>query len=147
MGKVGIGINMEFVRHHDLPFEWGVEKAAEMGYEYIEPMVHWGRELMSEAGYFHYDLHVRRPARHPRACEKSGSSCSACRAHTPLGRPDVGVQLPASRPSGSRPSAGAPVVNTDEGPKPPWTTSEEDHVADEVHADRGRGDSPSAAAS
>ena len=53
MGKIYVGMNLEATRHHDKPFEWGVEKAAEMGYEYIEPMVHWGRELMSEAGYYH----------------------------------------------------------------------------------------------
>ena len=47
MGKIGIGVNMEFVRHADKPFEWGVEKAAELGYEYLEPWVHLGRELMS----------------------------------------------------------------------------------------------------
>ena len=52
-GKILIGVNMEFVRHADKSFEWGVEKAAELGYQYIEPMVHWGRELLSEAGYFH----------------------------------------------------------------------------------------------
>ena len=34
-------------------YPMGVEKAAELGYEYVEPMVHWGRELLSEAGYFH----------------------------------------------------------------------------------------------
>ncbi len=50
---IKLGVNMEFVRHHDKPFAWGVEKAAEIGYEYIEPMVHLGRELLSEAGYFH----------------------------------------------------------------------------------------------
>ena len=53
MGNISLGINLEFVRHDDKPFEWGVEKAAELGYEYVEPMVHWGRELLSEAGYFH----------------------------------------------------------------------------------------------
>ena len=53
MGKIGIGINLEFVRHEDKSFEWGVNKAAELGYEYVEPMLHWGRELLSEAGYFH----------------------------------------------------------------------------------------------
>ena len=53
MGKVFLGVNMEFVRSHDKPFEWGVEKAAEIGYQYVEPMVHWGRELLSEARYFH----------------------------------------------------------------------------------------------
>ena len=41
MGKILLGVNMEFVRHHDKPFAWGVEKAAEIGYQYIEPMVHW----------------------------------------------------------------------------------------------------------
>ena len=57
MSKIRIGVNMEFVRSHDKPFAWGVEKAAEIGYEYIEPMVHWGRELLSEAGYFHSVSH------------------------------------------------------------------------------------------
>ena len=52
-GIVKLGINMEFVRHHDMSFANGLKKAAEIGYEYIEPMVHLGRELLSEAGYFH----------------------------------------------------------------------------------------------
>ena len=51
MGNLFIGINLEFVRHEDKPFEWGVEKAAAIGYTHVEPMVHWGRELLSEAGY------------------------------------------------------------------------------------------------
>ena len=46
MGKIYLGVNMEFIRTHDKPFAWGVEKAAEIGYEYIEPMVHLGRELL-----------------------------------------------------------------------------------------------------
>ena len=29
MGKISLGVNLEFVRHDDKPFEWGVEKAAE----------------------------------------------------------------------------------------------------------------------
>ena len=49
MGKISIGLNTEFSRSSDKPFEWAVEQAAEMGYEYIETMVHFGRELMSEA--------------------------------------------------------------------------------------------------
>ena len=50
MGEIYFGINLEFVRHHDKLFEWGVEKAAQLGYTHVEPMVHWGRELLSEAG-------------------------------------------------------------------------------------------------
>ena len=53
MGRIFLGMNLEAIRRHEKPFEWGVEKAAEPGYEYIEPMVHWGRELMSEAKYYH----------------------------------------------------------------------------------------------
>jgi hypothetical protein len=49
MGKIYLGVNMEFVRSADKPFEWGVDKAAELGYQFVEPMVHWGRELLSEA--------------------------------------------------------------------------------------------------
>ena len=45
MAKISIGINLEFVRHDDKPFEWGVAKAAELGCEYVEPIVHLGREL------------------------------------------------------------------------------------------------------
>ena len=35
MGKIKLGINMEFVRHADKSFEWGVEKAAQLGYQYV----------------------------------------------------------------------------------------------------------------
>ena len=46
-------MNLEATRRHDKPFEWGLDRAVEMGYQYVEPMVHFGRELMSEAGYYH----------------------------------------------------------------------------------------------
>ena len=47
MGKIHVGLNTEYSRSSDKPFEWAVEHAAAMGYLYIEPMVHFGRELMS----------------------------------------------------------------------------------------------------
>ncbi|MFA7174190.1 MAG: hypothetical protein WC340_12425 [Kiritimatiellia bacterium] len=47
MGAIKIGLNTEFSRSSDKTFEWAVEATAEMGYKYIEPMVHFGRELMS----------------------------------------------------------------------------------------------------
>ena len=50
---IKIGLNMEFIRSEDKPFEEGVQRAAELGYQWLEPMVHNGRELLSEAGYFH----------------------------------------------------------------------------------------------
>jgi len=127
MGKVHIGLNLEAVRRHEKPFEWGVEKAAELGYEYIEPMVHWGRELMSEAGYYHTVSMFDDPYRIRRAAEKAGVKLSALQAHGPLGRPEVhGEYLKLAIRHAAE--CGAPVVNTDEGIKAPWTTVEEDHV-------------------
>ena len=127
MGKVSIGVNLEFVRHQDRSFEWGVEKAAELGYEYVEPMVHWGRELLSEAGYFHSVSMLDDPYRIRRVCEKFGVRLSALSAHTPLCKPEIGTEY-LKQAIRFAAECGAPVVNTDEGPKPPWTTSDEDHL-------------------
>jgi len=127
MGKLAIGINLEFVRHDDKPFEWGVAKAAELGYEYVEPMVHWGRELLSEAGYFHSVSMLDDPLRLKRACEKYGVKLSGLSGHTPLCKPEIGTEC-LKQAIRFAAEAGAPVVNTDEGPKPAWTTEEEDHV-------------------
>ncbi len=127
MGKVSIGVNMEYVRHADKSFEWGVEKAAELGYEYVEPWVHLGRELMSEAGYYQTVSMLDDPYRVKRACEKAGVKLSGLSSHTPLCKPDIsGNYLKQAIRFAAE--CGAPVVNTDEGPKPAWTTEDEDHV-------------------
>ena len=127
MGKISLGVNMEFVRHDDKPFEWGVEKAAELGYEYVEPMVHWGRELLSEAGYFHSVSMLDDPYRIRRACEKAGIKLSGLSGHTPA------VQAGDRR---RVPEAGGPLrrrVRRAGGQhrrraQAAWTTVEEDHV-------------------
>jgi len=127
MSNVYIGVNMEFVRHADKPFEWGVEKAAELGYEYIEPWVHWGRELLSEAGYYQSVSLLDDPYRVKRACEKAGVKLSGLSSHTPLCKPEISTEY-LKQAIRFAAECGAPVVNTDEGPKPTWTTEEEDHV-------------------
>ena len=114
MGKIHVGLNAEFSRSSDKPFEWGVQKAAEMGFKFFEPMVHLGRELMSEAGYFHTVSMFDDPYRIKDACDKAGLTISALQAHGPLGRPDVHgdyIKL-AIRVAAE---IGVPVVNTDEG--------------------------------
>ena len=127
MGRISLGVNMEFVRHDDKSFEWGVEKAAELGYEYVEPMVHWGRELLSEAGYFHSVSMLDDPYRIRRACEQAGVKISALSAHSPLCKPEVSLEY-LKQAIRFAAECGVPVVNTDEGPKPAWTTVDEDHV-------------------
>ena len=127
MGKIGIGINLEFVRHADKNFEWAVNKAAELGYEYVEPMVHWGRELLSEAGYFHSVSMLDDPYRLSRACKAAGVKLSGLSSHTPLCKPEIGTEY-LKQAIRFAAECGAPVVNTDEGPKPAWTTVEEDHT-------------------
>jgi sugar phosphate isomerase/epimerase len=125
MGKISIGINMEFVRHDDKPFEWGVKKAAELGYEYVEPMVHWGRELLSEAGYFHSVSMLDDPLRVKRACAAAGIKLSGLSTHTPLCKPEISTEY-LKQAIRFAAECGAPVVNTDEGPKSAWTSEAED---------------------
>jgi sugar phosphate isomerase/epimerase len=127
MSKIHIGINLEFVRHNDKPFEWGVEKAAELGYTHVEPMVHLGRELLSEAGYFHSVSMLDDPLRVKRACERAGVKLSGLSAHTPLTKPEIGTEY-LKQAIRFAAECGAPVVNTDEGPKQGWSTEAEDFV-------------------
>ena len=126
MGKVFLGVNMEFVRHHDKPFDWGVAKAAEIGYQYVEPMVHWGRELLSEARYFHSVSMYDDPRWARDLCEKHKIKMSGLSTHTPLCKPEISVEYLKQAIRWAS-DAGAPVVNTDEGPKPEWTTKAMDY--------------------
>ena len=127
MANVYIGVNLEFVRHADMSFELGIEKAAELGYEYVEPWVHWGRELMSEAGYYATISMLEDPLRIKRACEKAGVKLSGLSSHTPMCKPDISTNY-LKQAIRFAAECGAPCVNSDEGPKPAWTTEEEDHV-------------------
>ena len=127
MGNIYVGMNLEATRHHDKPFEWGLDRAAEMGYKYVEPMVHFGRELMSEAGYYHTVSLFNDPLVMKKMCEDRGLKISGLQAHGPLGRPDYhGEYLKMAIRYAAE--CGAPVVNTDEGIKAPWTTEAEDFV-------------------
>lgn len=127
MAKIYLGVNMEFVRHEDRSFEWGMKKAAELGYTHVEPMVHWGRELLSEAGYFHSVSMLDDPMRIKRASEQYRIKLSGLSSHTPLCKPEIGVEY-LKQAVRFAAECGAPVINTDEGPKPTWTTIEEDHT-------------------
>ncbi len=115
------------MRHHDKPFVFGVQKAAEIGYEYCEPLLHLGRELLSEAGYFHSVSMYDDPLWAREVADRAGIKFSGFSTHTPLAKPEISVEY---LKQGIRwaADAGGPVVNTDEGPKPTWTTKEQDYM-------------------
>ena len=127
MSNVKVGINLEYVRHSDKSFEWAVEKAAKLGFEYVEPMVHWGRELLSAAGYFHSISLLSDPLYVRRICDENGVKISGLSAHSPLCKPDISADYLRQAVRFAA-ECGAPVVNTDDGPKPAWTTEQEDLV-------------------
>ncbi len=67
------------------------------------------------------------PLRIKRACDAAGVKLSGLSAHTPLCKPEIGVEY-LKQAIRFAAECGAPVINTDEGPKQPWTTEEEDFV-------------------
>ena len=123
---IKLGINMEFVRHHDMSFANGVKKAAEIGYEYVEPMVHLGRELLSEAEYFHSVSMYNDPLYIKEICDSNKIKISGLSSHTPLCKPEISVEY-LKMAIRFAAEMGVTVVNTDEGPKPEWTTKEMDY--------------------
>ncbi len=127
MGRIGIGLNLEAVRTSHKSFEQGVAFAAELGYEYIEPMVHWGRELLSEARYFHSVSMLDDPFRIRDCVEKHGLKLSAFSSHSQLSKPEIAVEYLKQAARFAK-EAGAPIINTHEGRKQTWTTAEEDFV-------------------
>lgn len=118
------GLNMEFIRCEDRPFAAGVERAAKTGYRNIEPMVHNGRELLSEAGYFHSVSMDEEPLFLRDLIETHGLRCSGLSAHTPRMRPGISVPY-LEKAIRFAHALGAPVVNTDEEIRPPWLDDEE----------------------
>ena len=122
--SIEVGLNMEFVRRSEKPFAVGVEWAAKMGYKYVEPMVHTGRELMSEAGYYHSVSMEEDPHFIKDILDRHGLQPSAVSAHCPLIRPEVSVMY-LQRAIQFAAVLRAPVVNTDESYRPSWVSLEE----------------------
>jgi sugar phosphate isomerase/epimerase len=122
--SIEAGLNLEFVRRSEKPFAVGVEWAAKMGYRYVEPMLHNGRELMSEAGYYHSVSMEEDPHFIKDILDRNGVKPSAVSAHCPLMRPEVSV-LYLQRAIRFAAVLGAPVVNTDEAYRPAWVVGDE----------------------
>lgn len=119
MAKFKIAVNMEFVRSADKGFEAGVKIAAELGYRYVEPMVHTGWELLSEVHYFHSYSMEQDNLLMKEICDRCGVKVSSLSGHSPLMRPEAAVPR-LTRAIELADACGARFVNTDEMVKPEW---------------------------
>lgn len=119
MAKFKITLNMEFCRSADKSFEGGAKIAAELGYRYIEPMVHTGWELLSEVHYFHSFSMEEDPLLMREICDRHGLKVSSFSGHSPLMKPEAAVAR-LTRAILFADALHAPFVNTDEMIKPDW---------------------------
>jgi sugar phosphate isomerase/epimerase len=126
--KYIIAVNMEFVRSADKSFIDGVAIAADLGYKYIEPMVHTGWELLSEVNYFHSFSMEEDPLLMKEICDARGLKVGSISGHSPLMKPEAAIPR-LTRAILLAASVGAKFVNTDEMVKPDWMTDEEAHQA------------------
>jgi len=124
MARFRITANMEFVRSADKSFTWGVRKAAELGYRWVEPMVHTGWELLSEAEYFHSFSMEEDPLLMAEICREAGVGVSSISGHSPLMKPEAAVQR-LTRAIVLADLNDARFVNTDEMIKPDWMSEEQ----------------------
>ncbi|WP_406140334.1 sugar phosphate isomerase/epimerase family protein [Streptomyces sp. NBC_01089] len=127
MGNIELGLNLEFARFENGSFDWAMDQAAAIGYKYVEPMVHWGRELLSAAGYFHSLSMLDDPLRLKHAAERRGLSISSLSSHAPLAKPEISVEY-LRQSIRYAAECGAPMIMIDDGPLPSWTTEEENYT-------------------
>lgn len=128
MATYRITANMEFVRSADKSLEVGVRIASELGYRYVEPMVHTGWELLSEVHYFHSFSMEEDPLLMKEICDRHGVRVSSLSGHSPLMKPEAAVPR-LTRAIVLATACGARFVNTDEMVKPDWM---DDALAHEV---------------
>ena len=126
MAKYRISLNMEFCRSADKSFEQGVKIASEMGYKYVEPMVHTGYELLSEVNYFHSFSMEEDPLLMKEICDKYGIKVSSLSAHSPLMKPEAAVAR-LTRATVLASFVECSFLNSDEMIKPDWMDDELAH--------------------
>ena len=126
MAKYRIAVNMEFCRSADKSFEAGAKIASEIGYKYIEPMVHTGYELLSEVNYFHSFSMEEDPLLMKEICDKYGLKVSSLSAHSPLMKPEAAVSR-LTRAMVLASFVGCDFLNSDEMVKPAWMDDELAH--------------------
>ena len=128
MATFKIALNMEYCRSADKSFEAGVEIAADLGYTYIEPMVHTGWGLLSEVNYFHSFSMEEDPLLMKEICDRYGVRVASLSAHSPLMKPEAAVAR-LTRAAVLASFVGCDFLNSDEMVKPDWMDDELAHQA------------------
>jgi sugar phosphate isomerase/epimerase len=128
MATFKISLNMEFCRSADKDFEAGVKIASELGYTYVEPMVHTGWGLLSEVGYFHSFSMEEDPLLMKEICDRYGVKVSSLSAHSPLMKPEAAVAR-LTRAAVLASFVDCQCLNSDEMLKPDWMDDERAHEA------------------
>lgn len=90
--RMGIGINLEYVRHADKSLAYGVKRAGQLGYKWVEPCFLDGRCLLSNAGYCHVTSMDIDPKQIKDLCAEAGVKISGLSSHSDLLSPEFGVQ-------------------------------------------------------
>jgi len=121
-----VAVNMEFVRSADKSFEDGVRIAGELGYRWVEPMVHTGWELLSEVHYFHSFSMEEDTLLMREICERYGVGVASISGHSPLMKPEAAVSR-LTRAIVLADAVGTRFVNTDEMVKPDWMDDAQAH--------------------
>ena len=122
--SIKVGLNLEFIRSEDKSFAEGVERAAQLGYQYCEPLVHSGYELLSGGGYYHSFSMQNDPYEMKDILDQYGIKASALSSHAPLMRPEVAIPY-MEQSIHFAAIVGAKVLTSDEGIRPSWVPMEQ----------------------
>jgi sugar phosphate isomerase/epimerase len=122
--KITPGLNLEFIRCEDKSFAEGVQRAAEIGYQYCEPLVHSGYELLSGGGYYHSFSMQNDPYEMKDILDRYDIKPSALSSHAPLMRPEIAIPY-MEQAIRFAAVVGARVLTSDEGIRPAWVPREE----------------------
>lgn len=124
-GRMGIGVNLEYVRHADKSLAYGIRRASEIGYQWVEPCFLDGRCLLSNAGYCHVTSMDTDPSVIKDICERAGVKISGLSTHSDLLSPEFGV-LYARRGIRYAKALGVNIVQITEDMYPPqWIDEKE----------------------
>jgi len=122
---MGIGINLEYVRHADKSLAHGIKRAGQIGYKWVEPCFLDGRCLLSNSGYCHVTSMDTDPKLIKDLCAEAGVQISGLSSHSDLLNPEYGV-LYARRGIRYARALGVNVVQITEDMHPPkWVDESE----------------------